>query len=219
VAVVGLSETGKTRLLIALIEEFTRRGVRTFALKHCAHGFTLDREDKDTWDFSRAGAEGVALVSPGEWAVLRKAPAAGLAAVAAGSFPDAQVVLVEGGKDEPGLEKIEVLRAGISTAVRTPARELLAVVADFPVEEKRVPVFPPDAAAAICDLILSRKETPMAEVKLEVDGNAIPLNAFVREFIEKTIVGMVSSLQGVAVEPGRITLTIRRDKPEAGKSA
>lgn len=219
VAIVGLSETGKTRLVTGLIAEFARRGLRTFALKHSGHGSSLDREDKDTWEFTRAGAEGVAFVSADEWAVLRKAPKSRLAAVAASSFPEAQVVLVEGGKDEPGLEKIEVLRSGVSDAVRTPAGELLAVVADFPVAGIRAPVFAPGAAAEICDLILSRKEIPMAEVKLEVDGNSIPLNAFVREFIEKTIVGMVTALQGVAAEPGRITLTIRRDKAEAGKAA
>ncbi len=71
VAVVGLSESGKTRLLAGLIAEFKRRGLRTFAVKHCAHGFSLDLEGKDTWTYTQAGADGVAMVSPEDWAVVR----------------------------------------------------------------------------------------------------------------------------------------------------
>ena len=48
VAVVGLSETGKTRLVVRLIEEFRRRGLRVAAVKRCSHGFSLDTEGKDS---------------------------------------------------------------------------------------------------------------------------------------------------------------------------
>jgi hypothetical protein len=50
----------------------------------------------------------------------------------------------------------------------------------------------------------------MAEIKLEVDGREVNLNPFVRTFIEKTILGMVTSLSGVDPEPNKISLIIER---------
>ncbi len=58
----------------------------------------------------------------------------------------------------------------------------------------------------------------MPEIKLEIDGKDIPLNPFVRTFIENTVLGMVTSLAGVGAEPKRIVLEIDRGA-EAGKKA
>jgi molybdopterin-guanine dinucleotide biosynthesis protein MobB len=159
VAVVGLSESGKTHLLAALIGECKRRGLRTFALKHCSHGFSLDLDGKDTWVYRQAGADGVAMVSPEEWAVIRKLTEGDLRTLAERAFPDADVVLIEGGKQARGLRKIEVLRSGVSDVIQTPADELLAVVSDRGAPEgSPVPVFTSSQAAEICDLILSLEE-------------------------------------------------------------
>ncbi len=53
----------------------------------------------------------------------------------------------------------------------------------------------------------SRKQTGVA---LVCNGREIPLNAFVRRFIEETVAGMVRALEGVPKEPKRIDLRIRR---------
>ncbi len=218
VAVVGDSESGKTLLLTKLIAEFKRRGVRTCAVKHSPHGFSLDSQGKDTWKYAQAGADGVAMVSMTEWAILRKAPSQDLRLLAQLSFPDSGVVIIEGGKEARGIKKIEVLRAGVSGKSRVRPDELLAVVSDSPtVPEASVPVFRPDQTAEICDIILSEEEAAMSEVKLEVDGREIPLNAFVREFMEKTVSGMIAALSGIDPEPKTIVLTIQRDVPDSGK--
>ena len=44
VSVVGFSESGKTRLIVRLIEELKGRGLRVAAVKRCSHGFSLDTE-------------------------------------------------------------------------------------------------------------------------------------------------------------------------------
>jgi molybdopterin-guanine dinucleotide biosynthesis protein B len=212
VAVVGLSESGKTHLVAGLIGECKRRGLRTFAVKHCSHGFSLDVEGKDTWVYSRAGADGVAMISSEEWAVVRKLTEGDLRALAERAFPDADVVLIEGGKQARGLPKIEVLRSGVSDVVQTPPEEMLAVVSDRGTPEgSLVPVFTSSQAAELCDLILSREEEIVPEITLEVDGRDIPLNAFVRTFIENTVLGMVRSLTGVDAEPKKIALVIERE--------
>ena len=53
VAVVGFSESGKTRLVVRLIRELKRRGLRVSALKRCSHDFSLDTDGKDTAAFSQ----------------------------------------------------------------------------------------------------------------------------------------------------------------------
>ena len=218
VAVVGLSESGKTHLVAGLIGECKRRGLRTFAVKHCSHGFSLDVEGKDTWVYSRAGADGVAMISSEDWAVVRKLTEGDLRALAERAFPDADIVLIEGGKQARGLPKIEVLRSGVSEVVQTPPEELLAVVSDRGTPKgSPVPVFTSSQAVEICDLILSREEGAMPEIKLEVDGRDIPLNPFVRTFIENTVMGMVMSLTGVGADPRKIVLEIDRTAPAPGK--
>ena len=211
VAVVGFSGTGKTRLVVALIGEFKRRGLKVCAVKRCSHGFALDTEGKDTSDFSRAGADGVAMVSPDGWAALGRMPEIDAGALAARLFPTADVVLIEGGKDARGPRKIEVLRAGVSETLVSRPEELLAVVSDAPVPDGlAAPVFRPGETAKVCDLILGLEEDTMTEIKLEVDGREVNMNPFVRTFIERTVLGMVTSLSGVDPEPRTISLVIDR---------
>lgn len=218
VAVVGDSDSGKTLLLSRLIAEFKRRGLRTCAVKHSPHALSLDTKGKDTWMYAQSGADGVALVTATEWAILRQAPCEDLRVLAQLSFPEADVVLIEGGKETRGLRKIEVVRAGISDRLGIPPEELLAVVSDAAVGPvPGAPVFRPSQTSEICDLILSQKEAAMSEVKLEVNGRKIPLNAFVGEFIEKTVSGMIGALSGIDPAPKDIVLTIRRDLPDSGK--
>ncbi|HPW18000.1 MAG TPA: molybdopterin-guanine dinucleotide biosynthesis protein B [Candidatus Aminicenantes bacterium] len=217
VAVVGFSGAGKTRLVVRLIGELKGRGLRVAAVKRCPHGFTLDMEGKDTHDFDRAGADGVAMVSPEGWAALRRAGTAEAPALAARLFPEADVVLIEGGKGASGVPKIEALRSGVSETPACRPEELLAVVTDGPRPGGvPVPAFGPDDVGPLCDLILSLEEAPMADIRLEVDGREVNLNAFVQGFIEKTVLAMVASLSGVDPEPKRVSLVIDREGPSAG---
>ena len=220
VAVGGFSESGKTRLIVRLIEELKGRGLRVSAVKRCSHGFSLDTEGKDTADFSRAGADGAAMVSPEGWAALGASPAVDASQLAARLFPDADVILVEGGKDVRGTRKIEVLRAGVSEKPASPPEELIAVVADLPVPGgAAVPVFGPNDISGISDLILSLEEAKMADITLEVDGREVNMNPFVRTFIERTVLGMVTSLSGIDPEPKRISLVIdRTGEPAKGRA-
>jgi molybdopterin-guanine dinucleotide biosynthesis protein B len=211
VAVVGFSKSGKTRLITHLVGELKSRGLRAYAVKRCSHGFSLDIEGKDTSDFTTAGAGGVAMISPEGWAALGTPSIVDVPAFASRLFPGADVVLVEGGKEAGGLRKVEVLRSGVSEVLVSDPGELLAVVSDVPVPDAApVPVFKPEETAKICDLILSLEEAIMADIKLEVDGREVNLNPFVRTFIERTVLGMVTSLSGVDPEPKKISLVIDR---------
>jgi molybdopterin-guanine dinucleotide biosynthesis protein B len=209
VAIVGFSESGKTRLIVGLIRELKGRGLRVAAVKRCSHGFALDTEGKDTADFTAAGAEGVAMTAPDGWAALVRSPEADASRLARRLFPRADVVLIEGGKEVRGPRKIEVLRGGGARPSSPPA-ELVAVVSGTPVTGAAAPVFGPDDVAGVADLILAQEEGDMAEIRLEVDGREVNLNAFVQSFIEKTVVAMVTALSGIDPEPREIRLEILR---------
>jgi hypothetical protein len=99
----------------------------------------------------------------------------------------------------------------VSEALVSRRWDLLAVVADgAPPAEVAAPVLGPDETARLADLILSLEEAAMTDIKLEVDGQEVNLNPFVRTIIERTVVAMVTSLSGVDPEPKRIALVIDR---------
>jgi molybdopterin-guanine dinucleotide biosynthesis protein MobB len=144
IAIVGRSGSGKTRLITRLIPELRARGVFFAVIKHCGHGFDLGGETKDSAQYLAAGATDVGLAGPDQHALIhRGGPEPPLASLAEAWFPEAALVIVEGGKGEPGLKKIEVLRQGISDGAETAPSELRAVVSDGPVSAA-VPVFHPD---------------------------------------------------------------------------
>jgi molybdopterin-guanine dinucleotide biosynthesis protein B len=151
IAFVGSSESGKTRLIARLVPELKRRGLAVAVVKHCGHGFDIGGDDKDSSKFLAAGADGVALAGEGRTAILRRSgDGAGLKDLIRREFGAADIVLVEGGRSEPGLRKIEVLRSGVSADIRTAREELAAVVADGPVAAW-VPVFSPEQVKELAD--------------------------------------------------------------------
>lgn len=212
VAFVGESGSGKTRTISGLLREFKARGLAVAVIKHCGHGFLLDVEGKDSWLHSQAGAEGVALAADGEIAIFQhNARDEDFRGLARRYFPWADVVLVEGGKGVSGLKKVEVVRgSGASSPAIAQADELLAIVGQEATATGK-PVFHPDDAAGLASHLLANMEDEMADIHLEVDGQIVLLNPFVRTFIEKTVLGMVTSLSGVPDEPRTITLSIKRD--------
>ena len=82
VSIMGKKKSGKTTVLVGVIEELSRRGRRVAAVKHDMHGFELDVAGTDTDRLRRAGAVVTAISSPFEVAVMsasRRGPAAALA--------------------------------------------------------------------------------------------------------------------------------------------
>lgn len=131
VSFVGPSGVGKTTLITRLIERLSRQGLRVGALKHAhAHDVEMDREGKDTFRFSNAGACAVGIASNSVRAVIvktgRPTPLAELAAM----LPvDLDLVLVEGYKSED-VPKIEVHCCGHPLLIAEGLPGVVAVVTD-----------------------------------------------------------------------------------------
>jgi len=213
-AFVGHSKSGKTGLIRQLLPELKKRGHAVAVIKHCGHGMDFDLESKDSWQFIDSGAEGVAMISSDQLAIVQRKREVDSTSVAAQYFRDVDIILVEGGRRESNLKKIEVLRRGGVEKVECRPEELIAVVSDRKVAVDK-PVFHPDQIGKIADFLERGFEEKEDRVGLDIDGVSIPLNAFVQRIFENFVWGMATSLEGVKKNFRSLTLTVkRRDKKD-----
>jgi molybdopterin-guanine dinucleotide biosynthesis adapter protein len=158
VAFSGPSGSGKTTVLLALVRELRRRGLRVAAVKHSGHPHGFDVPGKDSDRLLRAGAVGVAVQGKTQMALFRPPLPGGAAAIAAW-LPPADLVLVEGWKGAR-LPRVEVHRRAVSrdfACVR--GRGFLAVVTDEP-PPRDIPTFAPGQVRALADLLCDRFGLP-----------------------------------------------------------
>ncbi len=112
--IVGWHNSGKTTLLVAVVEELVSRGHRVSTVKHAHHALDVDTPGKDSWRHRNAGATEVMVGSKSRWALmheLRGAAEPDLDTLIARMSP-VDLVLVEGFKTAQH-DKIEVYRDGI----------------------------------------------------------------------------------------------------------
>ena len=150
VAVSGMKNTGKTRLIERLLPVLAERGIRPAVIKHDGHRFEPDRPGTDSFRYLSAGAVGAAVFDGEKYQLVRKTPIDEEALIA--QFPEADIILLEGFKHSR-FPKLELLRAGVSEKpVCNPATRL-AFVADAEVPEPGFPLFSPDDTEALADTL------------------------------------------------------------------
>jgi molybdopterin-guanine dinucleotide biosynthesis protein MobB len=109
--IVGAHESGKTTLLVRLIERLAAEGLRVGSLKHTDHEYPTDVPGKDSERHGSAGANPAILVAGGRSAVHRRGETSrALPAWLASDLAGSDVVLVEGYRGA-AFPKIEVVRA------------------------------------------------------------------------------------------------------------
>ena len=157
--VTGRQNSGKTTLIVDLIEELTSRGLRVGTLKHTPHEHELDKPGKDSYRHRAAGADPAACVTAGLMAVYMpkkkdEDPFDRISEL----FRDTDLVIVEGYIDRPGT-KIEVWRKETGTAPIFTEREasIRAVITDDPIETD-LPVWPRNNIPGLTDNILDMLE-------------------------------------------------------------
>jgi molybdopterin-guanine dinucleotide biosynthesis protein B len=207
ISFVGRSNSGKTTLLEKLIGELKRRGYKLAIIKHSSGGFDLDRPGKDSWRFTRAGGDTVVLSSASQIGFIKSVDHdASLEELLYEIDGEYDLVLTEGFKGGPA-PKIEVHQSG--SELLCSAGELLAVVSDEPLD-LAVPRYSPGEVEALADLIDEKVSSQREDedTLLFVNGTPVPLNFFVKRFINKTLLGMVSTLKGIdEVRSLRISLS------------
>jgi len=154
VHIVGRKNHGKTTLIVDLLEEFRRRGIRVGSIKHSVHRHELDPPGKDSYRHRAAGANPAAVVSHSLIGVfVPRDEATDAYASIAPLFADCVLVLVEG-DIHTAAPKVEVWRECRGTNCLASERDdILAVVSDDapPVS---LPVWPRQGVARIAENLL-----------------------------------------------------------------
>ncbi len=157
----GWSGSGKTTMLARLLPALIARGISVSTVKHAHHGFDVDQPGKDSHRHRQAGAREVMISSARRWALMHE--------LRAGSDPEPEpdlddllarmspvdLVLVEGFK-RAAYDKLEIHRAALAKPLLAPEdARIVAIAADQPVPESRLPRFPLDDIEGIAGFILA----------------------------------------------------------------
>lgn len=147
--IVGGKKHGKTALVVDLVRELTRRGLRVGTAKYCGHEHELDSPDKDSFQHREAGAVAVAVMTPGMMALyVSEHENADPYEYFRPSFQDCDLLLIEGHTDGPG-PKLEVWREALGTPPKAATRDdIIGVVTDDPVDVG-VPLYSRSDVAAL----------------------------------------------------------------------
>ena len=153
--VVGRKNHGKTTLIVELLQEYRRQGVRVGSIKHSVHRHELDPPGKDSHRHREAGANPAAVISRNLVGVfVPRDEATDAYASIAPLFADCALVLVEGDIHATA-PKIEVWRECQGTSCLAAERDdILAMVSDD-APPTSLPVWPRRAVAQIVENLLA----------------------------------------------------------------
>jgi molybdopterin-guanine dinucleotide biosynthesis adapter protein len=209
VPIVGKSDVGKTTFVEKVIRELKSRGHTVAVIKHHVHEFDIDQPGKDTWKFAQAGADTVAISSPGKSAVIQKTDHdLTLDELEQTLIHNVDIIIAEGYKRSTK-PKVEVHRQATSQELLCSEEELIALVTDEPLP-MNVPQFDLDDPAGLVDLLEERflKPPEAAVIELTADGREVPLEGFAKDIVANGIMGLISALKGVG-EPKEVTIRIK----------
>jgi len=213
ISIVGKSDSGKTTLIEKLVPELIRRGYRVATVKHDVHGFEVDREGKDSWRHKKAGAHTVVISSPNKVALIRDVEKdLTLDEIRDKLIRDVDLILSEGYKRDVQ-PKIEIFRKEKHQELLCAKEDNLIAIVSDQTFNVGVPCFDLEDMKGLSsfiekEILRSPKEK---EISLEVGGKPIPLSPFIRDFLTKTIKGMLSALKGC--DPaGRIEIHIEGEE-------
>ena len=137
VAVVGRHNSGKTTLVVKVIEELVARGHDVGSVKHHhRENFEIDIPGKDSYRHKHAGASETVIAAPGLMARVKSIEGELECAEIVRSMPGHDIVIVEGYR-KSGLATIEVMRAAneadakAAQAFAQGAREGVSLGTDF----------------------------------------------------------------------------------------
>jgi molybdopterin-guanine dinucleotide biosynthesis protein MobB len=155
--IAGFKNSGKTTLVVELVQELTARGLRVATVKHAHHEFDIDQPGKDSYKHRAAGAAEVIVASRRRWAHIRELGDADEPRLddLLPHLDNIDLVVVEGYKHGEH-RKLEVRRAGLDhPALAEESDTIRAVVADERPANLGIPFLPRDDVAAIADFILA----------------------------------------------------------------
>lgn len=132
-------DSGKTGLIIKLINEFIKEGYSVGVIKHDGHDYVMDHEGTDTYRFRAAGAVCSAIFSGTQFSVNESRTVSIEQMIE--KCNDVDVLIIEGMKAS-AYPKIEVVRRKISTKSVCNPDSLICIATDVVSQsEVKCPVF------------------------------------------------------------------------------
>ena len=215
ISIIGWSGVGKTTFFEKLISVLKEKGIRLGVIKQDGHEFDVDKEGKDTWRFSNAGADEVAIYNGKHGAVMLNRPT-DLDDILK-HMTDVDLIITEG-CHEREFSQIEVHRACFDNLRCDRPEQLIALVTDEKLPND-VPQFGFSdvekvaefitAAAGLDDEcvqgyrdIISGRKKQASGVRLMVDDKEVAMMPFVQDIIREVNAGLLKTLRDADVKSG-----------------
>lgn len=127
--IVGWKNSGKTTLLVSLVEEFVARGLCVSTIKHSSSNLQFDKAGTDSALHQQAGAMQTALVTDKQTILQTKQTTKILLNEMIRQLAPCDLILIEGFKNEPH-PKIECIAGDCETFVYETHENIVALACD-----------------------------------------------------------------------------------------
>jgi molybdopterin-guanine dinucleotide biosynthesis protein MobB len=156
VSFIGKKKSGKTTVVLGVLNVLRERGYRVAAIKHDTHGFGVDVPGTDSYRFRELGTEVVGISSPWQyvWQVSTEEEPS-LGELIRQIREPVDLVITEGFKRQDA-PKIEVSRRARSTELVSTPDELIGITSDQSFPDYPVAQYALDDFIGLADLIEKR---------------------------------------------------------------
>jgi molybdopterin-guanine dinucleotide biosynthesis protein B len=174
----GESNTGKTTIIVKIIEQLVKERYAVATIKNTDKNVNIDTEGKDTWKHQHAGAKLVSLSSLNEtdFMINKRMDVNNIVDIIFACEP-VDIVLVEGARNL-NIPKIKIgsgeNRDNTIMQYQDDFKEVIKII------KKEID-----------------KKKKKHDVRIMVNGKKVALSEFTEEIIKNTLVGMLSSLKGI----------------------
>ncbi|MFC1535009.1 molybdopterin-guanine dinucleotide biosynthesis protein B [Thermodesulfobacteriota bacterium] len=152
VLIVGNSGSGKTSLLVRLVPELKKRGLRIGTIKHHHRDFEIDYPGKDSWRHKRAGAERTMISSPNRIGIVMDADHDHTLDELVPFFSGMDIIIAEGYKGE-NRPKVEIFRSEVNDKPICLKDHNLIAMMTYQDIDLEVPRFVPDDVKGLADFL------------------------------------------------------------------
>ena len=210
VSIVGRKNTGKTSLTVRVIEELKKRGYNVASIKHSHHTMEMDKENTDTWKHKQAGSNVVVGIGSTTFFNIRKEMDLDRLLFLIKILDDVDFVVIE------GFKKYNYPKIITSPDVRD--EYTISEVDSFTIDEEgiaRLVDLIEQKGHDIVDTLFANNcgfndgENIAREIRngnltvndldevhsyLSIDGNVVGLNRFVSDYLKRSVIGVIDTL-------------------------
>lgn len=210
ISVVGKKNSGKTSLTMKIIKELKNRGFKVASIKHSHHEMEMDRENTDTWKHKLSGSQVVVGIGNTTFFNIQEKLPLDRLLFLIKIIDNVDFVVIEGFKNYnyPKIatsdEVIDEYTIKVVDSFKINNNEIKDLVNN--IEEKSCDILDTlfldtcnfsDGESIAKEIIkgnIQNNDLDKIDVNLSIDNTVIGLNEFVSNFIKKTTMGIINTL-------------------------